>query len=108
MPIIKYQMKRPVKIAQMFVCGNLHRFVYEPYEEDDNGKCILCGPRFGTLSQVVVWAAVNGRRIEDWEAYEFILEQERRMYDEWLRDFTVELAESLIEAAPKMIAFYEK
>ena len=101
--IVPEEPKKPVWIAQMYVCGNLHRYVYEPYECGANGETNSCGYWFDTMAEAVVWAFVERRLIENWNecAGLIALEEEcRHMYEAWLRR---ERVKAVLPEVPTMI-----
>jgi hypothetical protein len=103
MKIIRYQQGKSVCLSQMYVCGNLHRFVIEPWERGDDGQWQPRGEWFDSMSEAVVWALSKGFEIDNWEECKEMLEMEsecRLEWEEWMRG---EMVRQIFPPVPIMI-----
>lgn len=105
MNIIPYKPKRTVYIARMYVCGNLHCFMYEPFVQDEKGEWrhFDYSPWFQSPSEAVAWAVAEGHVIDNLEEISpwLVSEAEMRMkFDEFMRRYRVE---SILPPVPLMI-----
>jgi len=105
MKVIRYCQKTPVYLSQMYVCGNLHRFVIEPWVRDENGQWQWHSEFrwFDSMSEAVVWAISRGLEIGNWEDCKEMLEMEsecRIAWEEWMRG---EMMRQILPSVPMMI-----
>ena len=61
---------RPVHVEPMYVCGNLHKILYELFERTPSGESVnvegLLGPCFfNTPDEAIEWAMAHGRPVEE-------------------------------------------